>query len=555
MAEVLWATSGSLPRANTTSVIIPSGEWTIASDGQGIVSNHASLNGFLRIAEIAPEGFMGIMMRAFTTTSGGGELEHSAIFFPWGGSDTAILTKGDDTYDSVRRILSFTQQDQNVSIKYAYDTNDNSVLSIIGNDNLLPVTAFIKLFGVNAVGTGDDGGGTTSSTTPEYLRIQGDEVQIDFNFAFSTTQTVSPTLPLGLNLTRNRDGDAAITGIPSAITPKRRYTVSGENYAFLLSITEAERPVIEGDDFEFSFGNGIAINPILLPEATGGYGDIAYRLEGVSGELFNGLAFDPDTRTLFGIPDITTQAAPIAITAIDRTTEDFTAVETEVDDTPFVEATRTFRYIATDENANESSKIITITILEHPEITFIEGDVETEWKIGQANMLALPQATGGDSSTPVNPIRYEHNIIENYEVDFSPSDPIAINLDTLILTGTPVSQNTVTSILEATDAAEQFTDLTITIELVEYLTATFPELDEYEVEVDDDVDITLPEALPDEVYFYTIRDLPRGLDFDNDKRKITGTVIEGTEGTYNVSYIAANYAGVEAETTFALTVV
>ncbi len=84
----------------------------------------------------------------------------------------------------------------------------------------------------------------------------------------------------------------------------------------------------DGDD-EMAFGfarevedqaytAGSAISDLVLPEATGGEGEITYRVQGLPA----GLSFDPATRTISGTPETATDGAvEITYTAEDSTGE------------------------------------------------------------------------------------------------------------------------------------------------------------------------------------------------------------------------------------------
>ena len=77
---------------------------------------------------------------------------------------------------------------------------------------------------------------------------------------------------------------------------------------------EDTKPAFTSEVAAQAFAPGVAIEPLTLPAASGGNGELLYALEG---DLPKGLAFDADTRILSGTPETVAPAVEMTLTATD----------------------------------------------------------------------------------------------------------------------------------------------------------------------------------------------------------------------------------------------
>ena len=123
-----------------------------------------------------------------------------------------------------------------------------------------------------------------------------------------------------------RTGTAQLT-----LTPKDNTTADGDK-AFAVEATSSSGhqaliniKIIDDDEMDFAFAGevedqaytaGLAITPLVLPEATGGEGEVMYRVS----DLPAGLTFDAATRTISGTPKAPTdEAVEVTVSAEDST--------------------------------------------------------------------------------------------------------------------------------------------------------------------------------------------------------------------------------------------
>ena len=156
-----------------------------------------------------------------------------------------------------------------------------------------------------------------------------------------------------------------------------------------------------GENAAVVFRQDVAIEPLTLPEATGGDGDLTYAL---TPELPRGLVFDPATRTLSGTP-----AEPMRATR-------YTYTATDADET----------------DPESVSLVFWVTVEEDPKPSFAAG-VSIADKAFRENSpiepLTLPEATGGDgvltyALTPQPPAGLVFDPATR-TLDGTPSEPMA----------------------------------------------------------------------------------------------------------------------------------
>ena len=127
------------------------------------------------------------------------------------------------------------------------------------------------------------------------------------------TYTLAPALPAGLTF------DAAtrtISGTPLAASPATEYTYTatdGAGASTSLSLTiEVTVPDVSALG-ALTYEVGTAIDPLTLPEVTGGTPPVTYSVSGLPG----GLSFDAATRTVSGTPTEVSEAVVVTYTATD----------------------------------------------------------------------------------------------------------------------------------------------------------------------------------------------------------------------------------------------
>ena len=130
------------------------------------------------------------------------------------------------------------------------------------------------------------------------------------------TYELRPTVPAGLTF----DAETrTISGTPSEFTPPETFTWKVEDAVGAESSLEFSIEVygisFTGNIANQSYPQGQAIEPLILPEATGGVGPIRYTLNVLS--LPTGLRLDIPTRTISGIPVEITPPISLTYQAVD----------------------------------------------------------------------------------------------------------------------------------------------------------------------------------------------------------------------------------------------
>ena len=255
------------------------------------------------------------------------------------------------------------------------------------------------------------------------------------------TYKLEPALPPGVDFDRNT---RTLSGLPEAPLEPTLYTYTVTDadddtatLEFLLTVDAAEpldlRPTFDTDQrmaddgkligrvpddlqksasaagsasasiADQSYVQNTAIEPLPLPEASGGDGPLSYALEPA---LPQGMAFDDSTRMMSGTPMM-------------------------------AQAPTRYTYTATDVDGDTASLAFTMTVAAdlHPEFGADASIADLSWEQGELiDPLTLPAATGGDK-----PLTYA----------LEPTLPPGLHFDatTRVLSGTP----------EAKMAAERYT--------------------------------------------------------------------------------------------------
>ena len=231
------------------------------------------------------------------------------------------------------------------------------------------------------------------------------------------TYALTGTLPAGLAFnagTRILTGTPNTAGGPTTLT----YTATDmdtpavtETQTFTITVSTGLAFPTQDD---LAYTAGTAIDPVTLPQAMGGTGDISYAL---TGALPAGLAFNAGTRVLSGTP--TTAGGPTTLT--------YTATDSAT--TPTM-ATQTFDITI---NTALALDLTTLTVPSYGAGTAIPP-------------LTLPAATGG--TTPISYTLTGPNL-----ADLSEVPGLMFNATTRVLSGTPTAVGTTTLTYTATDAA------------------------------------------------------------------------------------------------------
>ena len=272
---------------------------------------------------------------------------------------------------------------------------------------------------------------------------------------------------------------------------------------FLLAIAEPDlTPVLPTVSDQTGIQN-TAYTPLLLPVGTSGNGTLTYAIA----NLPAGLAFDASTRGITGTPT-----------------------------TPQV---KTVTYTVTDEDGSADSREFTFTIAADlvpsaPTVADQTGVVRT------AVDITLPVGTGGDGALA-------------YSIANLPSG-LSFNTSTRKITGTPTTEEskTVTYTVTDADSDADSSEFTFTIS-PEDLTPSAPTVADQTGAVNTPVDLTLPVGTGgDGVLAYSIANLPAGLSFNTNTRKITGTPT--TEETKTVTYTVTDADNDAVSETFTFTI-
>ena len=250
-----------------------------------------------------------------------------------------------------------------------------------------------------------------------------------------------------------------------------------------------------------SYRQNQAIDPLTLPAATDGNGDLTYTLTG----LPDGLSFDAETRTVSGTP----------IEAIEKAIYTLTA---------------------TDEDGDEGTMSFFLTIIGNVAPSFGDASVDTlaYTRKQEITSLTLPQATGGD-----DPLTYA----------LTPDLPegLSFNAETRVLSGTPIKAIAKTTYtLTATDSDGDAATLMFAIAVTTDPIPTFGDTTvaaQVYVQHREIASLTLPQATGgnDPLTYALTPALPEGLTFDAETLTVSGTPIKAMdETTYTLTATDGN---------------
>ena len=300
--------------------------------------------------------------------------------------------------------------------------------------------------------------------------------------------------------------DSAAT--PASVTRTFAVTVTAPP----ISITEVDAQTYEA---------GESIDPLILPEATGGTAPHTYALTGPNGvdlSEVSGLSFDPDTRELSGTP---TRAG-----------------------------TTTLTYTATDSEGNDTSTTFDVTVTSP--ISIAEVDDRTYEVGAPIDSLTLPEATGGTAP-------HTYALTGPNGTDLSEVPGLTFDPDTRELSGTPTRAGTTTLTYTVTDSEDNVTSTTFDVTVTSPI--SIAEVDDRTYEAGAPIDsLTLPEATggtAPHTYALTgpngtdLSEVP-GLTFDPDTRELSGTPTRA--GTTTLTYTVTDSEDNVTSTTFDVTV-
>ena len=332
-------------------------------------------------------------------------------------------------------------------------------------------------------------------------------------------------LPEGLEL----EYDAAtatwkISGTPGVSPPPTEYTwtatdVDGDSdeirfYVF-GSVSEDLVPEFVGDVPDQVYVDGSPIEPLSLPLAMGGTGELDELEYSLEGELPEGLEYDPEMRTISGTP------------AGSQSPTEYT-------------------WTVTDANGDVVELIFSLMVEEdvNPEFS---GEVQNQTWIQNSEIavLGLPGAEGGNAP---------------YVYSISPEVPTGLSFwagdQTISGTPTEVQERTVYT-YRAVDADGDPVELTFSLEVIEDLMPSFAEgVGEQVWTEDSEVEaLVLPEGLSGngDLTYELSPELAEGLVFDPETRTISGTPVVPKEQTRYV-YRTVDVDGDAAELTFSVMV-
>ena len=311
-------------------------------------------------------------------------------------------------------------------------------------------------------------------------------------------------LPAGLSFDASTRG---VTGTPT--TPQVKivtYTVTDEDGSAdsrEFTFTIAADLVPSAPTVADQTGVVSTALTITLAVGTGGDGALAYTISG----LPSGLSFDSSTRVITGTP-----------TTAER---------------------KTVTYTVTDADGDANSSTFTFTISPEdltPSAPTVQNQTGVE---NTALTITLPVGTGGDGDLV-------------YTIANLPSG-LSFNASTREITGTPSTPETKTVTYTVTDADGDADSSTFTFTIAADLVPSAPALSDQTGVVRTAVDLTLAVGTGgDGALVYTIANLPGGLSFNADTRKITGTPT--TEETKTVTYTVTDADGDANSSTFTFTI-
>ena len=354
------------------------------------------------------------------------------------------------------------------------------------------------------------------------------------------TYALSPSPPVGVTFSPST---RTLSGTPTTTQTVTEYTYTvtdsdgntsasdADAQRFTITIVEADTaPVFSRPVDDLEWVQGTAIEPVTLPGATEGNGDLIYAL---SPSPPAGVTFSPSTRTLSGTPTATQGAA-------------------------------TYTYTVTDSDGNTAAsdadaQQFTITIVEADTApVFSETAGDLEWvKDTAIAPMTLPVATGGNGE-----LTYA----------LSPSPPVGVTFSpsTRTLSGTPTTTQTVTEYTytvtdsdgntAASDAdTQRFTITIVEADTPPVFSRTAGDLEWVQGRAI--ASVTLPGATEGngDLIYALSPSPPAGVTFDASARTLSGAPTatqDATEYTYTVTDSDGNTAASDADAQqFTITIV
>ena len=348
-------------------------------------------------------------------------------------------------------------------------------------------------------------------------------------------------LPAGLSFdatTRTFSGTPTTVGTTSMVYVATDSSPTPLTVALSFSIDVEIRPVVLEKTAAVIAWEAIEkkaterLPDLVLPEATGGVGDITYSLRGPS--LPRGVTFDPVTRTLSGRPHYGNAQSRSYVARDSLGSEAFFSLSLNVDAVLLVFSADPVNLVVPINQA--------MTFINIPSPTggslFNDGAYNFRLDRGRTNLPAGVRAYGRGSG----------GSYDRYGPDTTSNLPH--------IGGTPTEAGTFQVSYEAADADSDFTLRTVRYEfsitvyenvaLVQPVNQTFTVGEQITA-------LTLPEAtLGQGDKTYTLTGIPDGLTFTPSTRVLSGT--PSTTGTFTVTYTATDTASQTATQQFTITV-
>ena len=347
------------------------------------------------------------------------------------------------------------------------------------------------------------------------------------------TYTLTPALPTGLNRV-----DRTISGTPTEDQAETTYTwtatdADGDAASVTFSITVAAdfMPSFVDDVADQTYTLEVEIEPLVLPEASGGDGTLTYTL---------------------------TPALP---TGLNRTGRTISGTPT-ADQAATYPSTATYTWTASDADATPDTASVTfsITITEDLVPSFDAGVGDQSYPVGRSiQPLTLPPASGGNGALA-------------YELSQELPDGLALNMETRRISGTPKALGSPSNYgWTATDTDGDVASVTFSIRLtaaaskptggkVVDLVPAFVDgtgVGDQVYTVNREIaPLVLPEASGgDRALTYTLTpELPAGLALDGATRTVSGTPTAAQERTA-YTWTATDRDKDAVSVTFSITIV
>ena len=326
--------------------------------------------------------------------------------------------------------------DDDVVMLLTFDEDINGDGEVNGDDKAAVLNVdYVAELRLLAIPPGSVSGTTTITVTPiNDKKVEGDEtIRLRLRGSHANNRVTG----------RDAEGDdVKMTVVPVDITLQD----TGEGGASFFTADAAI------DDYTYTAGAAIA--DVVLPEASGGAGELTYSVSA----LPTGLSFDAATRTLSGTPTAETNGITIVYTATDEDGTTDTLTFTITVHLAFEENFDQFDLFGEGAGAEEPE---VPEASEEPSLAFaddavIDDQVYTaEWPIAD---VVLPEASGGTGDL-------------TYSVSALPTG-LSFDASTRTLSGTPteVTDGAVTIVYTVIDEEENAAALTFTITVNEGLT-------------------------------------------------------------------------------------